>query len=124
MLLNIFSLVETISFKFWETPISWRAKCSLPACVRDQKTSRAWAPLCKVKDTNEITVSVDKTGDKKKIDKHSQIFEIFILLNTLSRIVQIEFISLALPLILSEVARLIGETPNQTKSQQTKSNQI
>ena len=115
--------METISSKIWETPISWRAKCSLPACVRDPKTSRAWTPLCKVKDTNEITVSVDKTGDKK-IDKHSQIFEIFILLNTLSRIVQIEFISLALPLILSEVAQLIEETTNQTKSQQTKSNQI
>ena len=27
---SVFSLVETISFKIWERPLSWRVKCSLP----------------------------------------------------------------------------------------------
>ena len=39
ILLNLFSLVETISFKIWERPLSWRAKCSLPVAVRGSKTN-------------------------------------------------------------------------------------
>ena len=33
ILLSFFSLVETISLKIWETPLSWRAKCSLQVAV-------------------------------------------------------------------------------------------
>ena len=39
ILLSIFSLVETISLKIWERPLSWHAKCSLPISVRCSKTS-------------------------------------------------------------------------------------
>ena len=35
ILLSIFSLVEAISVKIWERPLSWHAKCSLPV-------SRPW----------------------------------------------------------------------------------
>ena len=37
-LLSIFSLLEMISIKIWETPLSWHAKCSLPVAVRVSKT--------------------------------------------------------------------------------------
>ena len=36
-LLSIFSLVETISSKIWERPLSWQAKCSLPFSSMAQK---------------------------------------------------------------------------------------
>ena len=41
ILLSVFSLVETISLKIWERPLSWRAKCSLPVAVRGSKTLHA-----------------------------------------------------------------------------------
>ena len=37
-LLSIFSPLEMISTKTWETPLSWHAKCSLPVAVRISKT--------------------------------------------------------------------------------------
>ena len=37
-LLSIFSPLEMISTKIWETPLSWRVKCSLPVAVRVSKT--------------------------------------------------------------------------------------
>ena len=37
-LLIIVSLLEMISVKIWETPVSWHAKCSLPVAVRVSKT--------------------------------------------------------------------------------------
>ena len=37
-LLNIVFLLEMISVKIWETPLSWHATCSLPVAVRDSKT--------------------------------------------------------------------------------------
>ena len=36
-LLSIFSPLEMISTKIWETPLSWRVKCSLPVAVRVSK---------------------------------------------------------------------------------------
>ena len=38
ILLSIFSPLEMISIKIWETPLSWHAKCSLPVAVRVLKT--------------------------------------------------------------------------------------
>ena len=32
--LSLFALVETITLKIWERPMSWPAKCSLPGAVR------------------------------------------------------------------------------------------
>ena len=37
-LLSIFSPLQMISIKIWETPLSWHAKCSLPVAVRVSKT--------------------------------------------------------------------------------------
>ena len=37
-LLSIFSPLEMISTKIWETPLSWHVKCSLPVAVRVSKT--------------------------------------------------------------------------------------
>ena len=37
-LLGIFSPLEMISTKIWETPLSWHVKCSLPVAVRVSKT--------------------------------------------------------------------------------------
>ena len=37
-LLSIFSPLEMISTKIWETPPSWHVKCSLPVAVRVSKT--------------------------------------------------------------------------------------
>ena len=37
-LLSIFSPLELISTKIWETPLSWHAKFSLPVAVRVSKT--------------------------------------------------------------------------------------
>ena len=37
-LLGIFSPLEMISTKIWETPLSWHVKCSLPVAVRVPKT--------------------------------------------------------------------------------------
>ena len=37
-LISIFSPLEMISIKIWETPLSWHAKCSLPVAVRVSKT--------------------------------------------------------------------------------------
>ena len=34
---DLFSLLETISLKIWEKPLSWRAKCSLPVSVLWQR---------------------------------------------------------------------------------------
>ena len=39
-LLSIFSPLEMISTKIWETPLSWHVKCSLPVAVRVSKTTR------------------------------------------------------------------------------------
>ena len=36
--LSIFSLLDTLSLKSWERPLSWRAKYSLPVAVRLSKT--------------------------------------------------------------------------------------
>ena len=41
MLLSLFLLVDTISLKICERPLSWRAKCSLPVAVRGSKTLHA-----------------------------------------------------------------------------------
>ena len=35
---SIFSPLEMISIKIWETPLSWNTKCSLPVAVRFSKT--------------------------------------------------------------------------------------
>ena len=35
---SIFSPLEVISIKIWETPLSWDAKCSLPVAVPVSKT--------------------------------------------------------------------------------------
>ena len=40
-ILTLFVLVETISLKIWERPMSWPAKCSLPVAVRGSKTLHA-----------------------------------------------------------------------------------
>ena len=37
-LLSIFSPLEMINTKIWETPLSWHAKFSLPVAVRVSKT--------------------------------------------------------------------------------------
>ena len=37
-LLSIFSPLEMISTKIWQTPLSWHVKCSLPVVVRISKT--------------------------------------------------------------------------------------
>ena len=37
-LLSIFSPLEMIRTKIWETPLSWHVKCSLPVAVRVSKT--------------------------------------------------------------------------------------
>ena len=37
-LLSIFSPLEMIIIKIWETSLSWHAKCSLPVAVRVSKT--------------------------------------------------------------------------------------
>ena len=39
--LSLFALVETITLKIWEKPMSWPAKCSLPVAVRGSKTLHA-----------------------------------------------------------------------------------
>ena len=36
--LSIFALLEALSLKIWERPLSWRAKYSLPVAVRVSKT--------------------------------------------------------------------------------------
>ena len=36
-LLSIFSPLEMISIKIWETPLSWHTKCSLPVAPASQK---------------------------------------------------------------------------------------
>ena len=36
---SIFSPLEMISIKIWETPLSFHTKCSLPVAVRVSKTS-------------------------------------------------------------------------------------
>ena len=36
--LSIFSPLEMISIKIWETPLPWHAKCSLPVAVHVLKT--------------------------------------------------------------------------------------
>ena len=38
ILQSIFSSLETISIKIWETPLPWHVKCSLPVAVRVSKT--------------------------------------------------------------------------------------
>ena len=38
IMLSIFSSLEMISIKLWNTPLSWQAKCSLPVTVRVSKT--------------------------------------------------------------------------------------
>lgn len=43
ILLSLFSVVETISFKIWERPMPWRTKCSLPVSIRALKTLLAQA---------------------------------------------------------------------------------
>ena len=42
---SIFSPLEMISIKIWETPLSWRAKCSLPVAVRVSKTRVLISPV-------------------------------------------------------------------------------
>ena len=37
-LLSIFSPLEVIHIKIWETPLSWHTKCSLPVAVHVSKT--------------------------------------------------------------------------------------
>ena len=39
--LSLFALVETITLKIWERPMSWPAKCLLPVAVRGSKTLHA-----------------------------------------------------------------------------------
>ena len=39
--LSLFALVETITLKIRERPMSWPAKCSLPVAVRGSKTLHA-----------------------------------------------------------------------------------
>ena len=46
ILVSICSLVETISLKIRERPLTWHAKCSLPFTIRGSRTSRA----CKLSD--------------------------------------------------------------------------
>ena len=43
--LSIFSILETISLKIWERPLSWRAKYSLPVAVRVLKTRVLKLPI-------------------------------------------------------------------------------
>ena len=43
--LSIFSPLEMISLKIWETPLSWHAKCSLPVAVRVSKTCVLKLPI-------------------------------------------------------------------------------
>ena len=38
ILLSIFSPLEMITMKIWETPLSWHLKCSLPVGIRILKT--------------------------------------------------------------------------------------
>ena len=45
ILLNIFSPLEIISTKIWETPLSWHAKFSLPVAVRVSKTRVLKLPI-------------------------------------------------------------------------------
>ena len=42
---SIFSPLEMISIKIWETPLSWHAKCSLPVAVRVSKTRVLKLPI-------------------------------------------------------------------------------
>ena len=44
-LLSIFSPLEVIRVKIWETPLSWHAKCSLPVAVRVSKTRVLKLPI-------------------------------------------------------------------------------
>ena len=44
-LLSIFSPLEMISTKIWETPLSWHVKCSLPVAVRVSKTRVLKLPI-------------------------------------------------------------------------------
>ena len=37
-LLSVFSRLEMIGIKIWETPLSWHTKCPLPVAVRVSKT--------------------------------------------------------------------------------------
>ena len=43
--LSIFSLLETLSLKIWERPLSWRAKYSLPVAVRVSKMCMLKLPI-------------------------------------------------------------------------------
>ena len=57
VLLSIFSLVETISLKIWERPLSWHAK-SLPSVpVRGSKASLALALLIRITVTPLVVCS-------------------------------------------------------------------
>ena len=44
-LLSIFSPLEVISIKIWETPLPWHAKCSLRVAVGVSKTRAVMLPL-------------------------------------------------------------------------------
>ena len=47
ILLSIFSPLEMISIKIWETPLSWHAKFSFPVAVRVSKTRVLKLPIIK-----------------------------------------------------------------------------
>ena len=44
-LLSIFSPIEMISTKVWETPMSWHVKCSLPVALRVSKSRVLKLPM-------------------------------------------------------------------------------
>ena len=43
-ILSLFALVEMITLKIWERPMSWPSKCSLPVAVRGSKTLHSQGP--------------------------------------------------------------------------------
>ena len=60
-LLSIFSPLEMISTKIWETPLSWHAKFSLPVAVRVSKTRVLKLPI-----VEQAHVQLRKDGSKAR----------------------------------------------------------
>ena len=57
-LLSIFSPLEMIGIKNWETPLSWHAKCSLPVAVRVSKTCMLKLPNKWIATSNGCSVQI------------------------------------------------------------------
>ena len=71
---SIFSPLEMLGIKIWETPLSWHAKCPLPVVVRVSKTCVLKLPInTRAKTTRDVTLLIEflragKTHQRKPED--------------------------------------------------------